>query len=136
MYNAVMAMDDWQKILVIVPNNKVILTREGDSYRTMGQYDEAEQFYKAALNIEFDVYAILGLALINKKRGNYEEAIESLFGLMKNDAKNHRLYTEIADCYMSLNQKDKAMEVLMQYQKMGMRNIYVNELIDKIRQSL
>jgi tetratricopeptide (TPR) repeat protein len=99
----------------------------------LGELDEAEGYYKKALNIEFDLYAILGLALINKLRGNYEEAVRSLYGLIKSEPKNHRLYTEVADCYLHLNQPDKALEVLAQYQKLGMRNSYVTEMFNAIR---
>jgi len=100
----------------------------------MGDYDNAEEYYRKALNIEFDVYAILGLALINKARGNYEEAIESLYGLLKDDPKNHRLYTEVAECYLALGQKYKALEVLGDFQRLGIRNSYVSSLVEKIRQ--
>jgi len=78
----------WQKILDADPDNKVILTRIGDSHRAMNNLDTAREYYSKALNIEFDSYAVLGLALINKEKGNYLEAIESLSGLLVNDVKN------------------------------------------------
>ena len=99
----------------------------------MGEFDNAEDYYKKALNIEFDIYAILGLALINKGRGNYREALESLSSLLRNDSKNHRLYTEIADCYIKLGQKDKALETLMQYQRQGLRNPYVSAMLENLK---
>jgi tetratricopeptide (TPR) repeat protein len=98
----------------------------------MGDYDKAESYYKSALNIEFDEYAILGLALISKLRGNYDTAIESLKGLLKNDVKNHRLYTEIADCWLRLGDKSKAIETLNDFQQLGIRNSYVNEMLADI----
>ncbi|MBT3273915.1 MAG: tetratricopeptide repeat protein [Spirochaetales bacterium] len=119
----------WNKILSRDPNNKVILTRAGETYRNMAQYDEAEEHYKAALNIEFDEYAILGLALISKMRGNYRDAIVSLKGLLKNDAKNHRLYTEIAECHLKLKERNQAIEILNEFQQLGIRNSYVSEML-------
>lgn len=127
------SLECWQKILKLDPYNKVILTRAGDSYRALGDFDNAEDYYKKALNIEFDAYAILGLALINKEKGNFESAIESLHGLLKNDRKNHRLYTEIAECHLILGQKMKAVEILEEFQKMGIRNIYVTNLMARIK---
>lgn len=127
------SLEYWLKILEIDKNNKVILTRVGDAYRNMGDLENAETYYKKALNIEFDMYAILGLALINKKKGNYEEAIDSLYGLMKNDPKNSRLYTEIANCYVKLGQKSKAIDVLTSFQKLGIRNSMVSEMLDTLR---
>ena len=117
----------WQQILDHDPANKVILTRVGDAYRHIGTLDEAENYYQKALNIEFDLYAILGLALINKERENYSEAIESLYGLMKDDPKNYRLYSEIADCHMRLSQPKLALEVLTSFQKLGIRNNYITK---------
>ena len=130
------SLEYWERILKKDPNNKVILTRAGDAYRNLGDYDKAESYYKSALNIEFDEYAILGLALINKLRGNYTEAIESLNGLLKNDVKNHRLYTEIAECWLKLGDRGKAVEILNEFQQLGVRNSYVQEMLAELtRQS-
>ena len=129
------SLECWMKILDRDPNNKVILTRAGDAYRTMERFDEAVEYYNNALNIEFDEYAILGLALINKSRGNYQEAIDSLKGLLKNDVKNHRLYTEIAECFLSLGRRDEALAILSEFQRLGIRNVYVQNLLDDILHS-
>ena len=79
------------------------------------------------------IYAVLGLALINKEKGNYLEAIESLSGLLVNDAKNPRLYMEIAQSWMALDKRDKALEVLTRAQRMGIKNIGVTELLEKLQ---
>jgi len=123
----------WEKILAMDPGNKVILTRTGDAYRNMGEFDNAERYYKKALNIEMDVYAVLGLALINKAKGNYREAIESLQGLLKSDPRNHRLYIEIAECYVSLRDNQAAIATLMEFQKQGMRDAQISQLLEQIR---
>ena len=115
----------------------ILLTRSflpGQETRTGSGVRACRRLLQKALNIEFDVYAILGLALINKMRGKYSEAIESLVALMKNDPKNYRLYTEIAECHIRLGQKDKAVAVLQDFQKLGIRNTFVSELLDSIRQ--
>ncbi|MCF7927555.1 MAG: tetratricopeptide repeat protein [Spirochaetales bacterium] len=122
----------WNIILDIDPFNKVILTRAGDAYRNMGQYEKAEEYYHKALNIEFDTYAILGLAMINKEKGNLEDAVESLQALMKNDPRNHRLYIEAAECFLLMNHKDKAIETLNQFQRTGLRNSQVSNLLDRL----
>ena len=126
----------WIRILARDPGNKVILTRAGDSCRSLGDYDQAEEYYKKALNIEFDSYAILGLALINKQKGNHQEAIDSLEGLLKNDPKNSRLYTEIAECYSRMGRKKHALEVLTELQHTGVRNSYAAELFETLRKDL
>ena len=99
----------------------------------MMDFDLAEEFYTKALNIEFDEYAILGLALINKGRGDYAEAIESLRGLLKNDVKNHRLYTEIAECYVQIGDREAAIDTLSEFQRLGIRNSYVSDMLQKLK---
>ena len=129
------SLDCWNRILETDPDNKVILTRAGDSYREMNDLDNAEKFYRKALNIEFDSFAVIGLALLSKARGNYREAIESLSSLILSDPRNHRLYTEAAECYLALGEKNKAIDLLAEYQRKGLHNNYVSRLIDKIRNS-
>ncbi len=43
------ALESWLKILKFDPNNKVILTRAGDSYRNLEELDLAEDYYKKSL---------------------------------------------------------------------------------------
>jgi pentatricopeptide repeat protein len=40
---------------------------------------------------------------------------------------------EIAECYVNMGQRDKAIEVLGKFQKLGIRNMYVSEMMDKLR---
>jgi len=130
------SLNYWNRILANDPDNKVILTRAGDSYRAMGELDKAEELYRKALNIEFDAYAILGLALIAKAKGRHEEAIESLEHFLKNDPKNTRLYVEIADCYIHLGNTKKAAEVLSHAVKEGVHSSHIAELYEKIKKDL
>jgi tetratricopeptide (TPR) repeat protein len=111
------ALEYWNKILALDPSNKVILTRAGEEYRAMGAFEEAQELYEKALNIEYDAYAVMGLALINKERGKYAEALTSLEVLLKSGFKNSRIYAEIADCYTKLGQPQKAENFLASYTK-------------------
>ena len=123
----------WTRILFFDPNNKVILTRAGDACRVLGRLDEAEDYYHKALNVGFDAYAVLGLALINKERGKNEEAVESLEKLRKNDLKNARLYHVMAECYVELGEKEKAIDVLADFLKTGQRNSYISNFLDTLK---
>ena len=126
----------WQEILKFDPQNKVILTRVGDAYRNMGDLDKAEDFYHQALNIEFDIYAVIGLAMIHKGRGNHMEAIESLTGLLVNNPKNPRLVIEIADSYLKLGNHSRAGDVLTRFIRIGGKNAQVSEMLEKIRNAV
>ncbi|MDR2588635.1 MAG: tetratricopeptide repeat protein [Spirochaetales bacterium] len=117
------ALTYWNKILALDPDNKVILTRAGEECRALGRFDEAQELYGRALNIEYDAYAVLGLALINKEKGNYAEAVSSLEALLQSNFKNPRVYSEIADCYSRLGQEQKAQEILGLLPKPGPWNV-------------
>ncbi|MDR2793175.1 MAG: tetratricopeptide repeat protein [Treponema sp.] len=130
---AAYSLEYWNRILKQDPRNKVILTRAGDAYRALGDYDLAVENYERALNIEFDTYAVLGLALVDKARGNYATAIESLRRITQQDAKNYRLYLELADCLIKLGDKTQAIAVLENFQHQGLRNTVIMEQLDMLR---
>ncbi|HEY9053199.1 MAG TPA: tetratricopeptide repeat protein [Rectinemataceae bacterium] len=122
----------WNKILEKDPKNKVILTRAGDAYRSMGEIEKATKYYEDALNIEFDVYAILGLAVIARNQGKWDDAITSLRMLIQNDPKNYRIHLELAQCYMAAGQKQKAIDVLSDFQKTGIKNPFIQDALSRL----
>ena len=126
------SIEYWNKILEQDPKNKVILTRAGDAYRNMGDYDTATEYYNRAMDIDFDIYAALGLALICKGKGKYDEAIDHLQKLIRDDDKNYRLYIDLADCYLRKNDKKSATEVLQSFQKKGVKSQAVNDMLEKL----
>jgi len=65
--------------------------------------------------------------------GKFDDSIESLRKLVQQDPKNYRLYIELADCWVKKGDRDRAMEALAEFQKLGIRNMYVSEFMDKIR---
>ncbi len=126
------SIEYWNRILDIDPNNKVILTRAGDAYRTTGNYDKAREYYNKALNIDFDIYAAIGLALLCKGEGNYEEAATRFNRLINNDPKNSRLYVDLADCYISMNRKQDAITLLEDFVKLDNRNPAVRNMLERL----
>jgi tetratricopeptide (TPR) repeat protein len=126
------SLEYWNRILEQDPRNKVILTRAGDAYCNIGEYDNAVNCYERALDIEFDTYAILGLAVVKKQTGHLEEAITRLERLVQEDPKNYRPYLELADCYIRNNQRDRAVDILCAFTTYGIRNAQVSEMIDSL----
>ena len=122
----------FNRILEQDPRNKMILTRTGDAYRNLNEHEKAKEFYERALNIEFDTYAVMGLALLSKAQGKFEESIHSFARLIQQDSKNHRLYIELADCYIQTKDKKKAIEVLEEFQKLGLKNQKVSDMLDEL----
>jgi len=126
------SLEYWNKILEKDPRNKVILTRAGDAYRNLGELENAIKYYEDALNIEFDVYAILGLAVIARTLGKWDDAITSLKMLVQNDPKNYRIYLELAQCYVAAGQRSQAVEILASFQKTGIKNPFVLEALARL----
>lgn len=129
------ALKNWLKILEFDPKNKIILTRAGDAYSNLKDYDTAESYYRQVLNIGFDIFAVLGLTHINKLKGKYSEAIEALESLGKNAPSNYRIYTELFECYIAINDKEKIKKLLDDYFKYGFKISYLPENIATYLQS-
>jgi tetratricopeptide (TPR) repeat protein len=127
-----LSLQYWNRILDQDSRNKVILTRAGDAYRSMEDYERAVDYYERALNIEFDTYAVLGLALVAKAQGKYGEAVESLKRLIQQDPKNYRLYIELADSFVRTGEKNQARETLEEFQKLGIRNNGIAEMLERL----
>lgn len=119
----------WYKILDLDPKNKVILTRIGDAYRNMGEYDKAKECYQNALDIAFDSYAMLGLAILCKIQKKYDEAIKSLSVLRNAEETNYKVYLELADCYIQKNNRQAAIDVLSEFQRKGIKNQLIANLL-------
>ena len=118
---------------LVMAKNKVILTRTGDAYRTTGNYEEAKLYYNKALEIDFDIYAAIGLALICKGEGKIDEAATRFRNLIKNDQRNSRLYVDLAECYLAMNNQADAKKVLEDYMRIDGRNFAVKNLYAKIQ---
>jgi tetratricopeptide (TPR) repeat protein len=127
------SLEYWNRILEQDPRNKVILTRAGDAYRHLEDYERAVDYYQRALNIEFDTYAVLGLAVVAKAQGRYAEAADSLARLIQQDPRNYRLYLELAECCQRLGERHRAQEVLENFQRLGIRNQAISDLLERIR---
>jgi len=127
------SLEYWNRILEQDSKNKMILTRAGDAYRNLDNYDKAKELYEKALNIEFDTYAVLGLALLAKLQGKFDEAIISLKRLIQQDNKNNRLYVELAECYLKMGDRRTALETLEEFQKFGIKNLKITEMIDNLK---
>ncbi|MCL2043519.1 MAG: tetratricopeptide repeat protein [Treponema sp.] len=126
------SLDFWNSILKQDPRNKVILTRAGDAYRGMGEFEMAQDYYERALNIEFDTYAVLGLALIAKNLGKFDDATTSLKRLFQQDIKNNRISSELAACYVKKGDRQQAVELLDEFRRLGISNAHIADMLEKV----
>ena len=126
------SLEYWNYILEQDPVNKVILTRVGDALRQLGRLDEAKEKYQAALKVEFDVYAVLGLAIVHKEQGQYQEAIDSLSDILANDPNNPRIYSEIAECQQQSGDRDAARATLKLFYRRGLKNQQISAMLNQL----
>ncbi|TVR68040.1 MAG: hypothetical protein EA427_11600 [Spirochaetaceae bacterium] len=105
----------WQRILESDPGNKVILTRIGDALRALDDLVAAEDYYRRALNVQYDSYAILGLAIIHRKKKQHDEAIRALENLLESDPENGRAVLELSGCYEDQRRIPEALAVLQSF---------------------
>ena len=126
----------WNKILEKDPRNKVILTRAGDAYRAKNDLETAAARYQDALEIEYDLYAAMGMAIIDRLKGRYTSALSILEELILKEPKNHRLYIEAAECWKALGDQDAATKVIQDYISTGMQNKAVSEYAHRLHEAL
>ncbi len=131
------ALEYLEKILEFDPRNKVILTRVGDIYHKIGMNDKAEHFYQAALDVEFDSYAILGLAMLRKHSGEYQKAIDLATQIIAQGHKIPRAYIVMAESYERMHEPEKALGILNKYvSSMDAPNSYINGIRDRIKKNM
>jgi len=52
--------------------------------------------------------------------------------LIQQDSKNYRLYLELADCQLKTGDKRSAIETLELFQKLGIKNHLITEMLESI----
>ena len=129
-------MKYWLAIIEKDPKNNLVLTRVGDIYRYLKDYEKSQAYYKKALDVDFDMFAILGLALLQKEKGQYEEALTAIKSLIKNNPKNSILYMNAAECYEAMGQIENAVDILSKFLQLGMKNVAVIDYIDELKKKM
>ena len=66
----------WKRILETDPQNRMILTRAGEASLRLGNEDAAEEYFKKALAVGEDMYALVGMARLEKSREQEDKARE------------------------------------------------------------
>ncbi len=122
----------WNKILQKDPRNKVILTRAGDAYRNLGDLEKATKYYEEALNIEFDVYAILGLAVIARTQGKWDDAITSSQNARPERSQELPHLSRARPMLYRGGQRQQAIDILGDFQKTGIKNPFISEALMKL----
>ena len=126
------SLEYWSQILRNDPDNRVILTRTADAHRALGDLDEAERLYKQAIALGPDIYAAIGVAAINRDRGDAETAIEELHRLRSEHPDEIRVCTELAETYAAAGLLDDARAMLRTCESIDPGNPYVRSLASRL----
>jgi len=129
------ALEYWKRILSRDPTNRVILTRAGDAYKNQGEHEEAMNYYQKALEVGYDIYAVLGMALIKKSEGKYSEALEKLTEIIEREPTNNRPYVEAANCLVRLGKTEEAITLLKDYLDLGIPSRRISDFIKALESS-
>ncbi len=108
----VRSREAWEALLERDPGNRIILTRVGDAYRHLGDLDAARRHYERALAIDFDVYAVIGLARVAGARADYGRAVAILTDLRSREPRSARVAVELADCLLLSGDREGAAGLL------------------------
>ena len=103
----------------------------GDKEGALKCYNKLLQLYGVNTATYVEGRYEIGHILLKEKK--YEEAAERLRSLIRNDSKNYRPYIDLADCYLKLNRKQEAIDVLRDFQSFGLHNLAVNEMLEKLQ---
>jgi tetratricopeptide (TPR) repeat protein len=94
----VAAIEAWRMAMKYGMKPRIALTRIGDAYFGLKDYEQAETHYKKALALGYDKYAYLGMAKIHAEKNQRDKAskiFEMLFDKMPGDLRVAAEYKEI-----------------------------------------
>jgi tetratricopeptide (TPR) repeat protein len=111
----------WRRILAGAPDNRLILTRAGDACRSLELLDEAREFYQRALDVEYDIWAINGLAHLARLEGRPADAAESFERLLRFDPRLVRFLPVLLECYREANNQTGAQATIDRLNRVGSR---------------
>jgi tetratricopeptide (TPR) repeat protein len=108
----------WNLILTTAPDNKLILTRAGDACRALGEVEAARQLYHQALDVEYDLWAVHGLAQLARMEGRHAEAAETLESLLRYDSRLYRIFPDLLDSYQRSGNRTGAQHTVERFRRL------------------
>ena len=98
----------WGKILDQEPDNQTLWTRVGDALVSLDRFDDAVRHYHSSLKVGHDLYAVLGLARVAHKQGDFDKAVYHCEQALDVDKDNIRALETLARIYDDAGDSDKA----------------------------
>jgi tetratricopeptide (TPR) repeat protein len=76
---------------------RIVMTRIGDAYLSLGNFEQAEVNYRKALALGYDKYAYLGLARIHTETNHMDEALKIFTMLLEKEPNDARVTAEVKE---------------------------------------
>ena len=126
------AIKIWEKFLSFSENefDVSVLSRLGDTYRKMGNYAKALEYYLKAYTLDnSNPYILSGLGFTYFEKGDYETSLyywEILYSLKKDDLHHNdiKILTNLGNCYRKLRRFNDAFKYFYKALKMEENNFY------------
>ncbi len=119
------AIENFEKIIAMQPDNNYALVGIGDAYRKLRRYNEAVIYYRDCLRFHSgNNYALFGLADCYKSMGQFNRAIDIWEEYLKHDDKNITVLTRVADAYRKAREFVKSKDLYLRVLEMEESNSY------------
>ncbi len=107
------AIEICDSLLANNPSNRLDLLKiKGEQLSNLGEYEKAASLYEDIIEERDIPWAYLSLGKVRYYQTNYDEAIEVLEGLVKDNSSNVAAYDWLAKTYEALDELNKAQEML------------------------
>jgi tetratricopeptide (TPR) repeat protein len=95
------------------PNNRLDLLKiKGEQLINLGEYEKAADLYEDIIEERDIPWAYLALGKVRYLQKDYDEALETLEGIIKDNPSNVAAYDWLAKTYEAMDDLDKAQEIL------------------------
>ncbi len=112
------AEDCYKKALAIKPNQTILMNKLADVYQKENKAEQAIAEYKKILGLDDkNIESLRSLGKLYKERGSWTEALAYFEKILKLNPKDSNAAYETKEMYRKLNNPQKAIEIMKEYQK-------------------
>lgn len=98
----------WLKILEKEPQNQNLHSRVGDALVILEKLDDAMDHYRKSLKVNYDMFALLGMARVHRLKKEYGEAEKCLLQILEKNKDEERTLAELIHLYDETGEDAKA----------------------------
>jgi tetratricopeptide (TPR) repeat protein len=126
----------WESIKEVNSSTSNMLTRLGDAYRNIGQFEAAEQTYKKNMALGYNKFSFIGLIKLHCIQLQMKEACSFYDELLKHEhGEDRKVFSEVCDMFIKRNKPELAREFLRHSLDRQKDNRNISRIIeDRLRQ--